>query len=403
MYRRLGTAAFLGWCLLVAWLTLTPGPSNATNVQGQCVLCGELGGADFIRNLLMFMPAGVILAVRGVSPLLGVGAGLLMSAAFELAQVFVDGRHASLRDVLINGLGVGAGIVLLVFIRHGQRDRSYAPLILAAAIVPVVVSLTGVFFRPASTDGAYFAQWVPIRAYYAPWNGNLLSAQVGARSTTIGRLKQGAAVRHDLASGAPVRLRLTRGEATASLTAFYAIVDDSKREILMIGAVGDDLVARQRLLASSARLDRPYARFANLLSGRLPTDTIALEVWSDSRGRLCARLDEGTRCDGLPPVGAAWRLVLWRGTLPEVALRILDGLALALLLAPLMLIVAPRGTRAAGLALAATLGTSVIVGRLVGLAWPGVAELIAVGALMALSLALVPQIGHGGQAYPSPS
>jgi VanZ family protein len=69
-----------------------------------------LGAAS---NILLFLPFGAALALRGLSSGKTALSGLVLSAAIELSQLlFISGRTASVDDLLLNALGAVLGHVL---------------------------------------------------------------------------------------------------------------------------------------------------------------------------------------------------------------------------------------------------------------------------------------------------
>lgn len=380
-------AAGIAWVALVGVLTLTPVGGWSPRMSSGCLLCGELGGADLIRNILMFMPAGLFLARRRVSVTVAVGLGLLLSAGLESAQLVVPGRHAAMRDVLVNAMGVGTGVVFYRALAAGLLNANRA-VFAAAALLPIVaVALTGWLLQPLQTDDVYYAQWVPRRPYYARWDGALLDAAVGGTRTPIGRLRNTDEIRASLRAGGPVALTFRAGTPTNSLTAIYVVMDGVQREILMVGADGHDLVVRSRIRAVAWRLDQPDQRFPDFLARHLPSDTIRLAARFDALGRACVSLSGEERCAPRAALGSAWGIVLWKGELAPGLRRAMDALALALLLIPLSLLTATRRGWPAALAWSGTVVALVLVGRAVGLAWPGVPELVALLGTVALAAA----------------
>lgn len=387
-YEVLG---FVLWCALVAYLTLTPSAGWRGGMWSSCLFCGKLGGADLVRNVLMFMPAGVFFLRRGFTPTVTIGIGLLLSSGIEFAQWFLPGRHASPVDVLTNGLGAGLGglLYLALLVEFERRERLA---IVAAAIFPLlVVSATGWLHHPTATDGTYYAQWVPKRSYYAPWDGVLLDARIDGVQTPIGQLENSDALRAALLRGAPVTLQLRRGTPTNSLVAVYVVMDDSRREILMIGVSGADLVVRHRLRSTTFRFDLPDQRFRNFLELAPPDGIVELRMTRDREGRTCVATARRSECAVLPSLGAVWRVVLWKGELAAPLRRLLDGAALALLLLPASIIAGLRCNTRSLAAFVTLAAVFVALGREVGLSWPGIAELVAaVG-----SLALGRWLTHG--------
>jgi len=383
------TAGFVAWLLLTAFLTLTPAGSAPSTIRPFCILCGEMGGSDLVSNILLFAPAGLFLARRGVSVLAAVGIGLAISTGIEIAQIFIPGRFSTIRDIITNGLGAGVGALFYHVMAHGVRTGSRLVLASAAALPVAAVAVTGWLMQPVSTDGAYFGHWVPERAHYAPWNGQVLALDVDGLPVRSGRLDGTDAVRSALEASRPVHLRFVQGDPPPSLSAIFHIVDDSRREILMVGVSRSDLVVRPRLRANVARFDFTDQRFTGFLREISAGDTVSLQVVTDHRGRSCVTAGHAEACAPYPSIGAAWQLILWKGTLPKFTRRALHGFTVLLLLLPLSIvcITQPRSTRI--IVLATTTITMILVGRAFGLAWPALAELLPVALLM-LAITVLP-------------
>ncbi len=98
--RRYG---FLPLLLLILTLTLLP-----ERVVPDDGLLPENLSADFGRNILLFLPLGFMLAVRGMRLGHAIIAGFLISSGIELLQVMIPGRDPSLLDVCANSLGAAA-------------------------------------------------------------------------------------------------------------------------------------------------------------------------------------------------------------------------------------------------------------------------------------------------------
>lgn len=384
--RGVETATFVLWALLTAWLTLTPAASASPTVRPFCLLCGEVGGADLLRNVLLFAPAGLLLARRGVSVLAALGIGLALSTSIEIVQMLVPGRYPTFRDIITNGLGAGAGAVFHHSIAYGVRSASRVLLGAASAFAVATVAVTGWLLQPDFTDGVYFAQWVPVRPYYAPWNGRVVSADIDGLPMRIGRLDDTDAVRTALQDSRPLHLRFVQGDPPPALAAIFAIMDDSRREILAIGVDGDDLVLRPRIRATTARMDLTDQRLVGFMARHAPGDTINLAITTDGHGRSCVQTATETTCARAASLGAAWQITLWKGAWPESAKRVMHGLTVLLLFVPLALLSAAQPRRTAGIVFGATFVGCVMVGRAFGMAWPGVVEFLA--AVLVLGYAL---------------
>lgn len=331
------------------------------------------------------MPAGFLLARRGLSPLLTVGVGLLVSAGIEVVQIVVPGRYSTLRDVLINGIGAGVGAVVYLAFAALIARRSRA-LVAAAVTIPLlVVVLTAIASIPVDTDGIYYAQWAPRRAYYARWDGAVLSAEIAGLPTPSWRIIHSDSAKAMLRAGLPVSLRLRAGTPTPRLAAFYVVMDDSSREVLMIGGDGHDLVVRRRRAGAYLRLDTPDQRFAGFLSSWTPGDTAALEMRVDANGLVCIADTGRSVCAPHHSPGSGWGFILWKGNIGAVPRRILDGATIALALLPLALALGGSGAQRDAARYALVVVAVFMIGRIGGLSWPGWAELG--GALIAFLLA----------------
>jgi glycopeptide antibiotics resistance protein len=80
-------------------------------------------------NVLLFVPAGFLLAVVLLSPPFAVVAGVLGSMAIEWVQeAYLPDRVADVHDVVHNGLGAVLGAIAAVplvwLLTHGRRRTS---------------------------------------------------------------------------------------------------------------------------------------------------------------------------------------------------------------------------------------------------------------------------------------
>ena len=95
---------------LIALLTLTPVHGGGGSATELCILCGSRGLADFISNVILFLPFGAALACNRVSRRTTAAVCLLLPLSIEAVQFqMIAGRDASSGDLISNGIGTFAG------------------------------------------------------------------------------------------------------------------------------------------------------------------------------------------------------------------------------------------------------------------------------------------------------
>jgi VanZ family protein len=149
-----------GAAALVVLATLTPQQGPSAGADFFVPLIPERVGQwrDIIQNIVLYLPLGLLLGVRGMSASKVVLGSAAVSLAIELAQFVVPGRDPIARDVITNALGgalgwllahthfgtfvdmlLGAAERLLVGLRAPSR-RSAAYLSLVWAVVVLVTA-----------------------------------------------------------------------------------------------------------------------------------------------------------------------------------------------------------------------------------------------------------------------
>ena len=107
--------AIAGFLFIVrATLTPSPDPNGLAQLTPiWCLVCGELGGADIVANLLLFLPFAMGLRLAGLSWRRTVLGAAAVSLTVELLQlVAIPGRDASLSDILTNTISGALGATL---------------------------------------------------------------------------------------------------------------------------------------------------------------------------------------------------------------------------------------------------------------------------------------------------
>ncbi len=370
MARGRGAALLVLSVLFIASVTLVPGRGGKPEVDLACILCGEYGGPDLVLNVILFMPFGIALGRRGVRPLVALGLALAVSGTVEAVQYVLPGRSSTLRDVLTNALGGGLGAVIV----H-QLPRWVAPgprtirLLWGAVIASLTaVAATGWLLRPAPPAGPYYAQWVPHPEHLAPWTGAVRAAAIDGDAVPAGLVRDAEALRAAIAAGRPVRVMLLEGAATRHLAGIFQLTDARTHEVLLVGAIGDELEFRSRRRAAMFRLKAPDVRFPGALSGRQGAP-LTVSLRGDLLDGVCLEQGADVRCAPLPAAGSTWALFL---SMPDRVLprRILEFLTFLTLAFPVGLFAGSAPARHAWAAVtAAAFGvTGIAVAS--SLAWP---------------------------------
>ena len=329
---RWGLRAIVG-VILVA--TLAPAGATATSPFG-CVLCGEFGLADAIKNVILFMPLGIALTLHGMPNGRAIMIGVLLSAGIEALQVSViPGRDASLGDLFTNTAGTAVGIALARTAPRwlAPRDRMRGQLSLVAALGAVLLmGLTGFLLQPSFPHTRYYGQWTPDLGHIEWYRGQVLDASVGGIQTPSWRLNASDSVRALLGRGAEIHVVALAGPPVPALGPLFSIYDHLRREIVLIGPDRDDLVFRFRARAADLRLDQPDLRFRGVMGPIVSGDSLEVTVVGAPNG-YCLSLNGAQRCLG-PTLGSGWALLQYVEHFPAWLMQGLDGLWLAALLLP---------------------------------------------------------------------
>jgi len=320
------------WCGAVLTLTLLPGSGKEAVPRGLCVLCGTFGLADFLRNVLLFTPLGLLVGRR-----LGVARTALLAAAFsggiEVAQSVIPGRSPALGDVIANTTG-GAMGGLLARRASWLRRLAAAPTAWERAalttLAGALLALPALLHRPAYPEGrTYYFQWTAdLGPRMEAYRGTLLEARVAGDPAPQGPVAEtGSWLRPALEQGLDLELRLVAGPAPVRVAPLFSIYDDLEREVVLVGARGDDLVVRWRDVAERLRLDGVEPVWPGALRGLAPGDTFAVRVEQAERA-LCLRVAGRQRGGAAPGVEAGWAALMAPGFVPWLR-TVVGGLWLA--------------------------------------------------------------------------
>jgi hypothetical protein len=174
----------LGYLTLnIGVITLAPFRFAMAPVNG---ITSIFGWRDAILNIVLFLPLGFVFQLTRQDReqarwLMAFGAGLLLSALIETAQVFAPGRYPSLSDLGTNAMGAALGAwaaSLAVQRTDGSRAvRAFAldlPLVGLTYLLLPVLWLTGL----SASEGAQLAVLLPLIS--AAWIMGSVHASYGA-------------------------------------------------------------------------------------------------------------------------------------------------------------------------------------------------------------------------------
>lgn len=326
--RHLLLAATAGILLV----TLTPMSNPTEEIPTLCILCGSFGTADFLLNVLMFVPFGYLLTRVFKHSSRALVLVVTATVAIELMQLLIPGRFPTVGDVTANIVGGCLGIwAASVRSRRGstsdrrgaQTAARSAPFALAAALV-----LTVILLGPALPASIYYGQWTAELGQFEHYAGQVSDVRIGSIDLPGHRLDstQTNAVRR-IVRGVPLTVEFLAGPPTAALAPVFSVFDEHQVEVLVVGADGDALVVRMRRVAETLGFHSPGVRFEHI---HPPAGTEATLRLTHGAGSFCIRLSGHDTCRTTATPARGWSL--FTGILiPERTLGFLDFIWLAVI------------------------------------------------------------------------
>lgn len=314
--RSLGSRAARALIFVAAALvlvaTLYPLEPTAGGGDIGCLICGERGLADAIINVILFMPLGAAAALTGRSTLAALALGAALSGSVEFAQMtLIPGRDASIGDLVFNTAGAAAGVAVVKtswWWLAADRVRGSRLSLVAAVFATAVIAGTGLLLVPAPPDGTYFVMWTPVLRHLDRYNAPVRSVTIGERPFPPGRIAEPSHVRELLRAGAPIRVGAVAAARTSRQAAMFAIYDDLKREVVLIGPDQDDLVFRVRMRSSSVWLDQPNLRVVGGWRNLVPGSEFTVTARRLGR-RYCVGFGPQPPCHSGFSAGMGWALL----------------------------------------------------------------------------------------------
>ncbi len=392
---RLALAILAAWVVPAAAVTLYP-MERAVGSAG----FDAHGIAETLANVVLFVPFGAALWLRGWRLPACVLAGFLVSGCVEAAQIGIDGRDPTAKDLVTNAFGAWVGGLVAAFLHLTRNPRDTRIHVALAALLPVcAVLFTGLMLKPKLTTIPWTGQWTLMAGHPSKYEGKVEAANVGAENLRSLPLKRYEAIRELLLKGARVQVKAVAGPPPPSIAPIVTIVDENREENLLLGADGEDLVLRWRTMAARFRMHHPTLRARGAFAGVKPGDPLFLEAWWQADGTACASVNGAETCGLGSGPGAGWTLLHYPQKLALKVGPLLDLAWMALLFFPLAYWT--RWTRASGVAWLVALGG--IAGAVVAtpLLGPGLFEVLGVVVGSASGIYIARTVRHAARQAPA--
>ena len=265
----------------------------------------------------------------------------------QIAQYLsINGRDASVGDVISNSLGGAFGFAAAHYARHWLLPSRRAAINLALVWGGfwILIQLGSSYaLAPSLPPTRYYGQVAREFENLATFKGSVISPTIGNTTVPDYGFAKTAEFRHNLARGESVSAIVVPAGPTPKLAPIIRVADDRRQEIVLLAQLHRDLVFGLRTGASVLRLRGPLF----ILRDVFPTgsedssasDTLRLSGRYDAKlveMRATNRRESRDRALAVDP-GLAWALILpcqwyFAGTTLE---WILTRIWMALLLLPL--------------------------------------------------------------------
>ena len=327
--------------LLISVVTLMPAAIHGRPEIDLCLVCGNIGGATAVLNIVLFMPFGFFARLRLDAFGRTVATGLLFSLCIEAIQLVVPGRETALSDLLANTIGAAVGAALAL--RPSAwllptRVRSRIAALAATALVAAGLSAAGPLLDPSAPPGDYYGQWSPHGRTHPTYKGEVLSVTLGGAPLRSRRLDDAANVRAGFLNGAVLHLRYRSSEPTAVIVPVFRVVFGAYGEgedLFWAGTIDSSLVVWMRMRADEVHVSRPAILLPGALAGVRAGDTVDVRVQHIAGSGFSVAVDSvPARTIGLD-VGRSWSLIYDVPLRSTLLLSLVDhlwflGLALAI-------------------------------------------------------------------------
>lgn len=322
---------------LVLAATLFPVYDAHPEASPWCLTCDDTWLADFLGNVVLFLPLGVGLALAGRSLRTVLLVGVSLSLGVELLQVVVPGRTSAVRDLLSNASGALLGAYLLraapVLATLTPRHRPVAG---TAALVAALTAVLGAggLSAPTPPPGVLVVDWRPDRpGRPGPYRAPLLEASVDGLPLPDGDTLPRSAFADLRAGTRRVFLRVRWAGPSDGRRSLLAFVDPEDREHEAYEIDGVDLVHVVRSRGSAIGLRAREVRLEGAAAPGPHADALRVS-YTQRSGRVCASTGGRTFCAAAAPVGRGWTLIQGEDLLPRGWAFLGDAMWLAALFFP---------------------------------------------------------------------
>jgi len=258
--RRLGRLLVVAGVAIICGATLIP-QSGQPETTAFCIVCGSLGGVDFLLNILLFVPLAVGLALSGTKPSNALVGMIAFSVAIEVLQFFfISGRDASIGDVLSNSIGGALGFVVArhAYVWRFPSARAARRLCVGWGALWLLIQLISSYaFTPQLPGDRYYGQIARVFENMATFGGQVLSANIDTVTVPDFGFARTADIREALSRNGRVKATVIPAGPTPKIAPILRVANEEKQEIVMLGQNGSDLVFGVRTGAANLRLREP--------------------------------------------------------------------------------------------------------------------------------------------------
>jgi hypothetical protein len=366
----LNRAVAAGWLLVgvstgaILLLTLSP-VSAGSGVSGtwSCLICGEFGTANLLRNILLFFPLGIGLGMVGVG---GIHEGwttsrilrlwlpaVALTVAIESVQAFLPGRNPLLVDVLANAAGAGLGLLLVGALLRERRPTERASpgpwpslALVAWAVSAAILGGTAWAFQLDPPDPPHVLQVQAELGHLAVYEGRVTDVYLDEEDLEPGTYPDPEGLEARLLGGSTLMVEFEAGPPPPGIAPLFSIYTRAQREVLLLGVEGSDVVVRLPYRAANLRLDRPDHRLRRGMVHVTPGDPLRLlHAFDPVRKRAfagpgaagaCLQLESLSNgnsrhlireaCGLRPTLGEGWQLLLFPRHLGPAVQQGISGL-----------------------------------------------------------------------------